>query len=152
MFRAARGESKPRTPARAVPPVRVRERADCARIRRAWADAAGGAARAGTTAPPMSFFAGMSACRDSPCTAGEPGAQGTCRVGPRTRGRSGLSRALPCGLILLVLALGALGGLAPGRRARAGPRQESSPVTVPVKSEMPPLSARKKYHDQQDEC
>ena len=48
--------------------------------------------------------------------------------------------------ILLVIAFCALGGCA-GTKGAKRPAQESIGA-VPVKSEIPPLSARKKYHDQ----
>jgi hypothetical protein len=48
--------------------------------------------------------------------------------------------------IFLVIALGALSGCA-GTDGAKRPAQESLGA-VPVKSEKPPLSARKKYHDQ----
>ncbi len=52
--------------------------------------------------------------------------------------------------ILLVIALGALGGCA-GTKGTKRPALEGA-GPVPVKSEMPPLSVRKKYHDQQKEA
>ncbi len=52
--------------------------------------------------------------------------------------------------ILLVLAFGSLAGCA-GMKGAKKPAQVSA-GTVPVKSEMPPLSARKKYHDQQSDA
>ncbi len=53
-------------------------------------------------------------------------------------------------MFLLVLAIGALGGCA-GTKGAKQPAQVSAGA-VPVKSAMPPLSARKKYLDQKSDA
>jgi hypothetical protein len=52
--------------------------------------------------------------------------------------------------ILLVIAFVALGGCAGTNGARRPAREGAG--AVPVKSAMPPLSARKKYHDQHNDA
>lgn len=54
--------------------------------------------------------------------------------------------------IFLVIALGALSGCAGTGGANAKRPARESLGAVPVKSEKPPLSARKKYHDQMNDA